>query len=335
MHHYRAPADGRTVPIERLRASVQTIFEGAAVPTDHAATIAELLVDTDLRGISSHGVAQVQRYVEAFTDGTNNAKPDIRVLKESSTTAMLTGDGGLGIVVAKQAMEMAMAKAAEHGVAVVTTVYHDHIGSAGKYVRMALARNMVAMCLSGRSSRPDGYSSDDNPLGSIQGSPPMAFGAPAADGDPDFHLDFATGAAFEEEDFSRRPELFFRSLGIAQMANLLSGTLGGQQLPEFDRRTTEWAPNAQSAFFLVIDLGRFSGVESFTSDVSSLVQGVSGMAPFPGYDEAALPGGVEAAKEKQYRAEGRVPISAEAVASVEAAAENVGVTDLPWDTPRL
>ena len=54
----------------------------------------------------------------------SNPSPEIRVVKEGPTTAMLTGDGGLGIIVAKRAMEMAMEKAAEHGVAVVTTVYH-------------------------------------------------------------------------------------------------------------------------------------------------------------------------------------------------------------------
>ena len=87
---------------------------------------------------------------------------------------------------------------------------------------------MVGMCFSGRSTdpRPEAYAADSNPAGSIQGSPPMAVGAPAGDQAADFHLDFATGATYNDEDFGRRPELFFRSLGISQMCNILSGTLG-------------------------------------------------------------------------------------------------------------
>ena len=107
--------------------------------------------------------------------------------------------------------------------------------------------------------------------------------------------------------------------------------------PEFDRLSTPYGRHAshQSAFFFVIDAERFCGVDNFTSDVASLVDSVAEMTPFPGYDEAALPGGVEATKESRYRAEGRVPISAEAVASIEAAAASVGVTRMPWERYRL
>lgn len=332
-HHYRSPSDGQTVSPQKLEAAVASIFEAVPIPPAHAATIGRLLVDTDMRGVSSHGVLQVQGYVEGYTSGTNNPDPQIKVLQDGPGTAMISGDGGLGIIVGEQAMRLAITKAKQIGVAVVTTTYHGHIGSAGKYVRMALAEDMVGMCLSGRSTdpRPTSYAVDTNPAGSIQGSPPMAVGGPAAGGAADFHLDFATGgdgrnSFYTDDDFARRPELFFRSLGISQMCNILSGTLGGQMLPDFDRRKTKWCPGGQSAFFLVIDPSRFAGTEAVKNDVASLVTRVAGMAPFPGFDEAALPGGIEAAKEAKFREAGRLPLSKEAVQSLRESGKVVGVS---------
>jgi L-2-hydroxycarboxylate dehydrogenase (NAD+) len=115
-----------------LQTAVSTIFEAVGVPAADAFIISKLMVDTDLRGVSSHGVQQATRYVSSFADGTTNTQPDCRVLKSAAATAAMTGDGGLGIVVGAKAMELAIVKARQHGVGCVTTIHHSHIGSAGK-----------------------------------------------------------------------------------------------------------------------------------------------------------------------------------------------------------
>ena len=63
------PKDGFRVPVEDLRRLVCAIYEAVPLPPEHARLIADLLIDTELRGVVSHGVAQVERYVRSFQEG--------------------------------------------------------------------------------------------------------------------------------------------------------------------------------------------------------------------------------------------------------------------------
>lgn len=320
------PTDGITVDPEALRTLVAGIFGAVPVPEEHAELFARLLVDTDLRGVVSHGVLQVERYVRGFQEGTINPFPEIEVLREGPATAALSGGGGLGIAVATEAMSMAIAKARTCGAGVVTTTFHDHIGSAGKYVRMALREHLVGIAFSGRSSSPS-YPAEASPQGTIQGSPPLAFGTPADADNPNFLLDFASGLRWHEEIFALYPELYFRGIGLSHVANILSGTLGGQMLPRFDRRNLEFTGANQSGFFTAIDIGHFVPVEAFEKDVGQLMGAVSRMTPFPGYDHADLPGGPEWRRERAYSA--GVPISRQAADALETLAGEFGLA-VPW-----
>ena len=122
-------------------------------------------------------MTQVERYVRSYQKGKMNPSPEVQVLNEGPVTAALSGDGGLGMIVAARAMHMAIARARELGVGIVTTTYHDHVGSSGKYVRMALREDLIGISLPSRSAAPS-YAHDSTIHGSIQGSPPLAFGGP-------------------------------------------------------------------------------------------------------------------------------------------------------------
>ena len=321
------PTDGIRVDAATLRDFTRRIFAAVPLPAADADLVAGLLVDTELRGVVSHGVVQVERYVRAFVDGTANPDPDIRVLREGPTTAALAGDGGLGIVVGTRAMRLAIDKAAEYGLGAATTTYHDHIGSAGKYIRMAMRRDMVGICFSGRNAAPE-YSGEASVQHSIQGSPPLAFGAPAGPERPDFALDMASHMPWDEECFARMPQVYFKALGFSHLANIISGTLGGQMLPEFDRRNIAYPGANQSGFFMAIDIARFVDAGAFKGDMDRLMDGVAGMRPFPGQDEAALPGGPEWKRDKEYARDG-IPISADAVAGLKRVAAELAV-ETPW-----
>jgi LDH2 family malate/lactate/ureidoglycolate dehydrogenase len=90
------PMDGRRVPVEVLRGFVADIFAAVPVPADDAQLIADLLIETELRGVVSHGVLQVERYVKNYKEGMTNTHPEIKVLREGPTTAALSGEGGAG-----------------------------------------------------------------------------------------------------------------------------------------------------------------------------------------------------------------------------------------------
>ena len=321
------PTDGIRVPVEPLRELVAGIFASVPVPEDHARLIADLLIDTELRGVVSHGVQQVERYVRSYQAGTTNTDPNVQVLREGPATAALNGDGGLGMIVGTQAIQMALAKAREIGIGVATSTYHDHVGSAGKYVRMALRENMIGISFSGRNAAPK-YHHGGTIQGTIQGSPPLAFGMPAGPDRPYFLLDMSSHMLWDKTFFEKAPAVFFKAIGIAHVGNIMSGTLGGQMLPEFDRRNVQYVRADQSGFYMALDIERFTSLSAFKDDMDHLMGEASKMKPFPGFTEATLPGGRAWRKEKEYLKDG-IPISAAAVTSLEELADEFGLT-APW-----
>lgn len=324
----KPPTDGIRIDADKLRSFAASIFVKINVPADHAAIIAELLVDTDLRGVISHGVQQIPRYLGLYQEAEFNPRPEIRVLRESLVTASLTGDGGLGMIVGKRAMEMAIDKARQAGIGVVTSTYSGHLGSMGAYARMAMRENMIGICFCGRNAALT-YNLDSTIRGSIQGSPPMAFGIPSGDGQPYFLLDMATHLPYDESAFAEMQEVFFKRIGIAHVANILSGTLGGMMLPQFDPRKTEFGVNAQSGFFLAIDIKSFVPLDAFKEDMNHLMAEVRKMKPFPGHTESWLPGGPNWQWEQQYARDG-VPLGATDVEALERVASELGVP-VPWN----
>lgn len=323
------PTDGIRVSAEDLRGLVSSVFKMVPVPQDHAQLIADLLIDTDLRGVVSHGVVQVERYVRSYQRGNTNRLPDIRVLQEGPVTAAFTGDGGLGMLVASQAMEKAIRMAKKTGVGVTTSTYHAHLGSSGKYVRMAMRENLIGISFSGRSAAPT-YNHENTILGSIQGSPPLAFGMPSGPDHPYFMLDMASHMSWDEELFKQMPQVYFKAIGLSHVANIMSGTLGGQMLPAFDRRKIRFTDANQSGFFMALDIRRFVPLQDFLSDINHLMDEVDQMKPLPGFASADLPGGPEWKKEQAYTREG-IPISENARRSLEVLAKEFDL-EVPWPT---
>src|SRR5438094_982382 len=105
---------------DRLRALIARLFAARGVPGVDAETMAEVLVEADLRGVESHGSTRVAGYCSMIRRGLLNPKPDVRVVRDTPTLAMLEGDGASGIIVARRAMQMAMDRAAAVGIGSVT-----------------------------------------------------------------------------------------------------------------------------------------------------------------------------------------------------------------------
>ncbi len=322
------PTDGITVAFDVLRHLVEAIFCSVPIPQEHARLVAELLLDTELRGVVSHGVGNVERYVRSYQDGKINPNPQVSILRDGPATGAFSGDGGLGMIVGAEAMRAAVHKARQTGIGVTTSTSHAHIGSAGKYVRMALREKLIGITYSGRNTAPV-YDHTQSIHRMVQGSPPLAFGFPAGQGRPAFLLDFGSNIQWDVECFKKLPEIYIRCIGLSQVANILSGTLGGQMLPQFDRRTIRFKAADQSAFFLVLDVDRFTPLDSFCSDVDRLMEEASRMTPFPGFNQSSLPGGRAWQKEQQYLAHG-IPISAAAMTSLTGLAHEFGLA-VPWE----
>lgn len=173
-----------------LREFTREVFIHMGCSLEHAAMASEVLVSADLRGIDSHGVARLSGYVRLWEAGRINPKPNIRIVHETPSTAVVDGDGGLGLVVAPFAMEVAMQKAAAVGSGWVSVKHSNHFGIAGYHAMKALERDMIGMAMTNASPLVAPTFAKERMLGTN----PIAVAIPA-DQQPPFVADFATTTA--------------------------------------------------------------------------------------------------------------------------------------------
>ncbi|HWL00601.1 MAG TPA: Ldh family oxidoreductase [Parapedobacter sp.] len=179
-----------TIPEQQLRVFTHNVFKSIGCPDADAALAADVLVTADLRGIDSHGVARLSGYVRLWENGRLNATPKPRVVHETPTTATVDGDGGLGLVAAPYAMEIAMEKARQYGSGWVAIRNSNHFGIAGYHALKAAAQDMIGYAVTNASPLVAPTFSTERLLGTN----PICYAFPAGKYPP-VVVDMATSAA--------------------------------------------------------------------------------------------------------------------------------------------
>ncbi|MBT1708927.1 Ldh family oxidoreductase [Fulvivirgaceae bacterium PWU5] len=166
------------------------IFDKIGCPPAEATLATDVLLNADLRGIDSHGIARLSGYVRLWEAKRINATPAVRIVHESPSTAVVDGDSGLGLVVAPKAMEIAIAKAKVAGTGWVAVKNSNHFGIAGHHAMMALEHDMIGIAMTNASPLVAPTFSIERLLGTN----PIAVAIPAGS-QPPFVADFATTTA--------------------------------------------------------------------------------------------------------------------------------------------
>jgi L-2-hydroxycarboxylate dehydrogenase (NAD+) len=141
------PEEEIIVQVDSLKAFCRQVFEKVDVPPADAEVTTDVLVQADLRGIGSHGVARLRRYFRGLQTGQMLARPEITVERETSTTALIDGGAGLGPPIGIRGMRMAIEKAGEMGVGFVAVRNSTHYGIAGYYAMMALEHDFIGISM--------------------------------------------------------------------------------------------------------------------------------------------------------------------------------------------
>ena len=166
------------------------IFLAIGCPEKDADVATKTLLSADMRGVDSHGVARLSGYVRLWEKKRINATPNIKIVHESPSTAVVDGDAGLGLVVAPFAMQVAIEKAKVAGTGWVAVRNSNHYGIAGYHAMQALKHDMVGMSMTNASPLVSPTYSKERMLGTN----PIAVAFPA-DEEPPFIGDFATTPA--------------------------------------------------------------------------------------------------------------------------------------------
>ncbi|HRK52496.1 MAG TPA: Ldh family oxidoreductase [Cyclobacteriaceae bacterium] len=173
-----------------LRDFAYNIFIKMGSSEQHAQLASDVLLQSDLRGIDSHGVARLSGYVRLWEAGRINTKPTPKVIHETPSTAVVDGDQGLGLVVAPYAMNIAIEKAKTCGTGWVAVKNSNHFGIAGYHSMMALQHDMIGISMTNASPLVAPTFSTERLLGTN----PICVAIPAGV-QPPFVADFATTTA--------------------------------------------------------------------------------------------------------------------------------------------
>jgi LDH2 family malate/lactate/ureidoglycolate dehydrogenase len=173
---------------QHIRQQLVSVLRAWGMSEPHAGTTAEMMLETDLRGVDSHGISMLPTYDREFRSGRLNMRPAFKTLRDGPAMALIDADASLGHPVSAHAMNLAVDKCGGSGVAVVSVVNSHHFGAAGCYAKIAADRGVIGMVTSSTRGVTMVPTFASEP---VMGTNPLAFAAPAKR-NPPFLLDMAT-----------------------------------------------------------------------------------------------------------------------------------------------
>jgi len=179
------------VNFETMEKFMKDCLMKSGVPESDAQIVSDVLIESDKRGIDSHGIGRLKPiYIDRIDAGILNPKTKIDIVKETETTAVLDGNNGMGHVVSKKAMQMAIDKAKKHGMGMTAVRNSTHYGIAGYYSLMAIQAGMIG--ITGTNARPS--IAPTFGVENMLGTNPLTVGFPTDEEFP-FVLDCATSVS--------------------------------------------------------------------------------------------------------------------------------------------
>lgn len=342
-----------------------SIFQAIGCPDADARLATEALLSADLRGIDSHGIARLVGYVRLWEAKRVNAKPHISILHESPSTAVVDGDAGLGLVVAPYAMDLAIARAREHGSGWVSVQNSNHFGIAAFHAMKALKEDMIGIAMTNASPLVAPTFSVDRMLGTN----PICVAVPAGE-EPPFVADLATTTAANGKleilqrknaeappgwvqdakgNPSRDPNILkqggallplggdrehgsHKGYALGAIVDIFSALLSGANYAPWVPPFPAYVPMPKQQpgrgighFFGAMRVDAFRKTAEFKKEMDAWIRGFRAARPAPGCEKVLIPGDPERETEETRRKEG-IPLPESVVDELKALGEKLHCT---------
>ncbi|MDG2382357.1 MAG: Ldh family oxidoreductase [Pirellulaceae bacterium] len=308
------------VTSESLRQFGIEAFREAGLDEEGARRVTEIQLEANLRGQPTHNMVSIPRYARRIAAGVLNARPNIRVEKETPMSALLNGDNAPGQWVAEVAMEFAIRKAQQTGIGIVSAKHSNHFGAAGHYVWKAACEGMIGLCTTNGPVilAPTGGRTPtlgNNPLGvgipankyfpvlldiAMSVAPRGKIALQVREGkslENDWILDHLGQPSMKLEDLAAGlgvPIGGHKGYGLAFVMEILSGVLSGAGFGlDHRKQDGKKTPHDFGQFFLAFDPELFMPAEQFRSRVDEMIKQAKSAKKMEGVDEILVPGELE------------------------------------------
>lgn len=341
---------------DALKQYVIDVFTAFGMRRADAEISAEILVESDLRGIDSHGVPRMTFYAQKLREGLINLDAELKVTRETAATITYDADNGFGPPMAQQAMQGCIAKAKQAGVCLATVGHSNHFGIAGYYATMALRHpGMAGIAMTNASALLVPTFGKVAKLSTA----PIAAAFPAGSELP-FVLDAATTAvAWGKVEIARRSNAEIpigwavdaegqpvsdpwqatgllplggerltsgqKGYGLALLVEILCSQLSGSLWSRdvvYSRGPLRRSDTSHA--FIAIDIAAFRPLDEYAASMDEMLGDLRGMEPVAGQERVYVPGDPEAIAYAD-RTERGVPVHPVVVEELRELAREVGV----------
>ena len=318
---------------EKIRSFTVDLFTHAGMDPDGAGMVADNLIDADIRGVSTHGLTRIPLYFKSIDNGTCDLKARPEVIRSFGATAVMDAHHCMGQVSSVKAMELAIARAEEHGIGYVGVRNACHYGTAGFYAMMAEKKGMIGFSATNSGAFVAPYGGVEKRLGTN----PVAVAIPAKRHDP-ILLDMATSRvargkilvamkkgvpvppdwALDEDghvttDAARAfagilLPLSYKGYGMAVVVDILAGVLSGSGFVK-----TVDNPGRHPVVgsdFMALKIDALCDPDEFTGHVDDLIDEIKAVRLDAETKRVYMPGEIEFDRERENRARGGVPLPA-------------------------
>jgi L-2-hydroxycarboxylate dehydrogenase (NAD+) len=330
--------------VDYLEDFTRKVFEKMGCSPEDAKMATDVFIRAELRGYASHGMIRIKDYFQLWQAGRINVKPRVRIVHESPSTAVVDGDGAIGMIAATRSMQIAIEKARTAGTGWVSTKGSNHYGYAAYYSMMALEHDMIGVSLT-----------IANPLVAptfsvepMLGTNPISVSVPAGKYPP-FVSDFSTtpiargklaiaakkgekvplgwvqdadGVPSDDPDIITRGGTMVTLGGTAQhgshkgyalsaIVDILSAVLSGANFGPFCPPSLAYLPVKEEKvgegtghFFGAMRIDGFQKPEEFKARMDLWIETFRNAKPAKGHDRVLIPGDIERANEERISREG-------------------------------
>lgn len=342
------------VEIKDIRERSIAVFEKAGLSSSDAKIITDVLLETEQRGVFTHGFMRLERYTDCIKSGGIKTDGEYEVLFDSPSWASIDGKDNLGIVISYKAMKLAMEKAKKTGVGIVNVRGSHHFGAAGYYTSMCADNDMVGMSMSNGDiliaatgsgektigNNPFSYAFPADKYGKIVYDIAMSYTSDRKivqmdkegkklpegwiidkDGKP------TTNPGEYEKGGTLLPFGGYKGYGLAMMVETLAATLSGAAMTKNVHawNTDENCGGNVGHFFMAMDISKLGNPADYKKRVDAMIDEIKESKKADGCDKIYYPGEIEMEKLAKSNECGWVEIMDETMESVERTEKSYGL----------